>query len=91
MNFQKTMKCSTWLSFSSFFEPNLIILHHGRMIKEEVWNDIIIKFNKFGIQLVVLDNEGSINFKPNHYLINVVNTAKYVDKYFLWNNFYKKR
>ncbi len=76
-----------------FLEPNLIILHHGRMIKEgSSGNDIIIKFaNKIGIQLVVLDNEGSINFKPNHYLINVVNTAKYVDKYFLWNNFYKEK
>ncbi len=76
-----------------FLEPNLIILHHGRMIKEgSSGNDVIIKFaNKFGIQLVVLDNEGSINFKPNHYLNNVINTAKYVDKYFLWNNFYKKK
>ena len=69
-----------------FLEPNLIILHHGRMIKNvgSSGNDVIIKFaNKFGIQLVVLDNEGSINFKPNHYLNNVINTAKYVDKYFL--------
>jgi surface carbohydrate biosynthesis protein len=70
------------------FNPDLVIINHGRMKKfQSSGIDIVIEYCQIsGAKLIVMDNEGGTlgDKHVKSYQKTINKSHKYVDKYYLW-------